>query len=75
VVATDVGGVKDTFINNETGYLVSINDIENFSAKLKLLIENKFLRESMGSKAAHFAAQRFSKQKEIDNFKALYNNC
>jgi glycosyltransferase involved in cell wall biosynthesis len=75
VVATNVGGVKDTFINNETGFLVTANDAEMFTAKLKLLIDNRSLRETMGRRASLFASQRFSKQKEIDNFKALYKNC
>ena len=75
VVATDVGGVADTFINGETGFLVPPDDAEIFWQKLSLLIQNKSLRENMHKKTFNFSKERFSKQKEIDSFKSLYKNC
>lgn len=75
VVATNVGGVKDTFIDGETGFLSNPgNDIE-FSEKLSALVNDKSLREIMGTKAGIFAAQTFSKQKEITSFRTLYRSC
>ncbi|MEP6846934.1 MAG: glycosyltransferase, partial [Panacibacter sp.] len=75
VIATDAGGVQDTFINNETGFLIPQNDAKAFADKLSLLIGNKTLRESMGEKAAVFAAEKFSKNAEVRQLKQLYNNC
>lgn len=75
VVATDAGGVKDTFIDNETGFLIKQNDIEMFVNKLSLLIKDKSLREEMGKKAKVFATQKFSKEAEVNNIKRLYNEC
>jgi glycosyltransferase involved in cell wall biosynthesis len=75
VVATNVGGVQDTFLDKETGYLVEPGDAEDFTAKLKILIENKALRESMGRKATAFATKYFSKKVEVEKIKQLYNNC
>ncbi len=75
VVATDVGGVKDTFINDETGFLISPDNENEFVKKLQKLIDDKLLRQQMSSQAISFATSRFSKQKEIDTFKTLYSNC
>lgn len=75
VVATDAGGVRDTFINNESGFLIPQNDIKMFVEKLSLLISNKSLREEMGKKATAFAQSKFSKSAEVENTKQLYNNC
>lgn len=75
VVATNVGGVKDTFINEETGFLVPTNDASAFTKKLMLLIDNDNLRTTMGIKAAAFATKNFSKTKEIDSFRQLYLSC
>lgn len=75
VVATNVGGVKDTFIDGESGFLAEANNSHAFIQKLLLLINDDELRHNMSVKAATFARENFSKAKEIDNFKALYNSC
>jgi glycosyltransferase involved in cell wall biosynthesis len=74
VVATDVGGVKDIVIDNETGFLVKAGDAAALAGRLKLLIENEGLRKEMGMKAEAFAEENFSKQKEVENYKQLYQN-
>lgn len=75
VIATDAGGVRDTFINNESGFLIPQNDIDMFVEKLSLLINNKSLREDMGMRGAAFAESKFSKKAEVENIKKLYNDC
>lgn len=75
VVATNVGGVKDTLLDEDTGFLVPPGDIQSFTAKLGILVDNDVLRYNMGNKASAFAAQHFSKTKEINSFRALYNGC
>lgn len=72
VVATDAGGVKDTLLNNVTGFLVERGNAVALVEKLRLLIENDVLRETMGTNAAIFAAENFSKQAEVENYKQLY---
>ena len=72
VVATNVGGIQDSVINNKTGFLVEAGDADAMSAKLKLLIENDALRKTMGENAAIFAAANFSKHTEVENYKQLY---
>jgi len=75
VVAVDVGGVRDTFVNNESGYLIEDHDVDEFTNKLLLLIKNKELREKMGEKGHLFAKEKFSKRAEIDAFRKLYVDC
>ncbi len=75
VVAANVGGVRNTFKNNETGFLIDGNDEKNYTEKLQVLIDDKEKRISMGREAAVFATQKFSKQQEITAFKKLYKNC
>ena len=75
VVATDVGGVRDTFINNESGFLINNHDVTEFTGKLLLLIQNKELRKEMGKKGHKFAKENFSKQVEVNAFRKLYAEC
>ncbi len=72
VVATNVGGVPDTLIDGETGFLVEPSNADAFAEKLLVLIEDKDLRLEMGKKAKVFAKNKFSKQTETENLKQLY---
>lgn len=72
IVATNVGGVADTIINNETGFVVANNNAELIAEKLLDLVSNESLRIELGKKATDFASVNFSLQKQIENTKQLY---
>ena len=44
IVTTDVGGIRDIVIENETALISESNNLEEFSNKLINCIENKKLR-------------------------------
>lgn len=48
VVAYDVGGVGEAVVHGETGFLRPFGDIEGLASVLKLLIQDKHLREQFG---------------------------
>ena len=73
VVVTNVGGVSDTVINNETGFVVENNNSSIIASKLKDLINDEALRLKLGQKATEFATVSFSLQKQILQTKNLYN--
>ncbi len=75
VVATNVGGVRDTLIDGETGFLVDDFNLNDFVKKLQLLIHDKALRIQMGGNGKKFAQDRFSKEKEAAAINRLYNEC
>ena len=60
--------------DTETGFLVKAGDAIELFEKLKLLIENEGLRKEMGLKAETFAEENFSKQKEVQNYRQLYQS-
>ncbi len=72
VVATNVGGVRDTVIHNETGFLVDDFNLDDFVNKLQLLIDDKTLRDKMGKQGKAFVTERFSKQNEVIAIDKLY---
>ena len=75
VVANNVGGVRDTLIDNETGFLIDKNNINQFVAKVQLLIHDKLLRKKMGIAGKKFVEERFSKEKEVASIHQLYMDC
>lgn len=48
VVATDVEGSKELIIDGQTGFLVSLGDIDAMAEKVKLLAEKPELRKELG---------------------------
>ncbi|UCG11816.1 MAG: glycosyltransferase family 4 protein [Deltaproteobacteria bacterium] len=50
VVCYDHGGHTDFLRDQETGYIVRLNDLELFKARCQLLIENSDLRKAIGEK-------------------------
>lgn len=75
VVATDVGGVSDTFVADKTGFLIPPGDADMFAKKLILLMENENLRMEMGNAAVQFATENFSKKVEVQKVTELYMEC
>ncbi|MGJ7031885.1 glycosyltransferase [Niabella hirudinis] len=72
VVSTNVGGVKDTVIENETAFLADINDKQALFSRLLSLIEDNTLRAGMGAKGAGFVAERFGIKRVASDFRNLY---
>ena len=72
VVATNVGGLKDSMRPGITGFIVEKNDLITFCEKLDLLIVDEHLRNTMGKEGNKFASVEFSKQKEITLTTDLY---
>ena len=71
-VSTEVGGVADVLIDNETGYLVNDFDKKDFVKKLIKLISDKDLRERMGKTARDSVKNKFSKGRLIRDINILY---
>ncbi|MCK4385810.1 MAG: glycosyltransferase family 4 protein [candidate division Zixibacteria bacterium] len=75
VVVTDCGGPAEIVTNNQTGFLVPPRDPESLAKKIILLLENKKLREEMGTKAQIWVRKKFSLEENIKNYELLYINC
>lgn len=72
VVSTDAGGVKDTMLDNVSGYITATNDEIGFAEKLKKVVNDDHLRLQMGEAGFSFVSEKFSKKKEIDATMNLY---
>jgi len=73
VLSTDVGGVRDVVIHNETGLLSPSGDAESFSHNLSGLLRDERLRRRLGENARAFAARKFSKERLIKETELLYD--
>lgn len=72
VVSTNVGGVQNVMIDNETGYIVPKNNARIFVDKLLVLIENEALRNEMGHKGWAFVKERFHFERLVRDIEHYY---
>lgn len=73
VIATNVGGINDLIIHEETGLLVNTFEVDSFVNYLQLLATNLSLKNKIVANAIHFANEKFSIKIEVDLLKKLYN--
>lgn len=70
VVASDVNGLRDSVVDGKTGYLVSVNDSDQFSEKIIKLIKNK-KSLSLFSKNAKEWSDKFSWDISAERFLSI----
>lgn len=72
VIGSNVGGIKFTVKNGETGYLVAPNQPEDLSDRLALLFQNPPLLQLLAKQAIRHVEQRFTWEKVTSEIAALY---
>jgi glycosyltransferase involved in cell wall biosynthesis len=72
VISTNVGGVGNVMLDNETGFVVPKNNARIFADKLLVLIENEALRKDMGEKGWTFVKERFHFERLVKDMEHYY---
>ncbi|EKD64421.1 MAG: hypothetical protein ACD_50C00390G0001, partial [uncultured bacterium] len=73
VIASNVSGLRDSIVNNQTGVLVPPRNIEAFAGAMRDFIMSKKYREEM-SKGAYLWSKNFSWDKSAGNFYHILEN-
>lgn len=74
VVASRIGGILDIVENNVNGLLVPQKDAKSLAEAIKSIIDNKALRERLGSKGKETVNEKFSWIKIINELESLYED-
>ncbi|MFN0188852.1 MAG: glycosyltransferase [Bacteroidia bacterium] len=72
IVATNVGGISNIVLQNETALLVETGDTIAFSNALDQLISDKSLRSKMSSKGPSYVLTRFHEKRLCKDISELY---
>jgi glycosyltransferase involved in cell wall biosynthesis len=72
VVATPVGGIRETVIDGETGLLVPTRDPSAVAAAIRRLLEDRPAAEAMAAEARRRVRERFSVERMIEETLRLY---
>lgn len=72
VVSTNVGGVADVVLQNQTGLITPPGDVEAFAEALLQLSENENKRQEFGLAGQHFVKKRYSYQRLVKDMSGYY---
>jgi glycosyltransferase involved in cell wall biosynthesis len=72
IVATAVGGNPDVLRDGASGRIVPVRDPEALAAGLLGLIDDRGAAQAMGREARREAGLRFSRQRMVEGYEALY---
>jgi len=72
VVATDVGGVREAIVEGETGYIVPSGDDRMMAERIVQVLANDETARMMGNRGKSLVAEKFSKDKHLQNTLELY---
>ena len=59
IVASNVGGIPEIVRNNETGYLCEIDDVGEWTQKIRFLLDNPDVAQKFGISAHKFVEETF----------------
>jgi glycosyltransferase involved in cell wall biosynthesis len=74
VITTDTQGCRECVIDGWNGFLVPVKDTEILSQKMKILIDNREQRKSMGENSRLLAEREFSIHSVIAKHLKIYND-
>ncbi len=72
IVTTDVGGIRDIVAENQTGFVVNLNNPSAFTEKLLYLIENENKRLEMSQNGWSFVENKFDCKTLVKNMDEYY---
>ena len=72
IISTNVGGVSDIVIPNQTAYLAESGNVEDFGEKLLQLVESEELRQKFSQQGREHVLEKFHYQRLVNEMSALY---
>ena len=75
LVAPAVGGIPEVLRHGQTGLLVPPEDIQALAAGIAQLYADPELRATLGKAGRHHVLQHFTIQRNVAEFKRLYQQC
>lgn len=74
VIATDVSDNRQVILTEKMGYIVSLNNVEEFSKKIDYLLLHETIRDEFGREARQYVLEKFSNSSMITALSEIYHN-
>lgn len=72
IISTNVGGIENVVLQDKTGLLSDIEDLETYAHNLLELVENDNLRDSMKIEGWNHVKNKFSHTRLVNDMEKLY---
>ena len=72
VVLSTAEGLREVFVQDQTGLAVGIGSIDETAAALSMLIKDRILREKMGEEGRKFVIENFDWERNVGRLISLY---
>lgn len=73
VIVSNVGGLREVVIDNETGFVIPKKDYKAIAEKIKKLIDNNELRKKMGKRGRKKVIDLYNWNNNVENMIEIYN--
>jgi glycosyltransferase involved in cell wall biosynthesis len=73
IVSTNVGGIQDVVLENETALISDINDEKGFFTNLLRLVDDDELRQNLGKNGAAFVHEKYTYKRLCNDMAGLYH--
>jgi N-acetyl-alpha-D-glucosaminyl L-malate synthase BshA len=73
VIASNIGGIPELVTHGENGYMAEFGDVERMSRYALELLKNPKKWQAFSDKARSAAVEKFSADRIVDQYMALYN--
>ena len=73
VIATDIGSLKELVINNKTGLLFKIKDVEDLRSKIACLFANETICRELGENAFDMLNKEYSAEEHYKKLNDLFS--
>ncbi|QQS34652.1 MAG: glycosyltransferase family 4 protein [Ignavibacteriales bacterium] len=74
VIVSNVGGLSEVVIDNETGFVVPPNNPKVLADKIETLVMDKELRHKMGKNGRKFVEEKYDYEKILDYIIEIYDS-
>lgn len=75
VLCTDVKGSREAVVDNETGFILPLDQPAVWAEKMLWCIEHQHTLRTMGHQARQHVLEHFSEQQVIERLDAVYQRC
>jgi glycosyltransferase involved in cell wall biosynthesis len=73
VVSTNVGGIPEIIVDGENGFLIEPNDQSGLIRKIKLLLDDKALRDKFSVNSLDTLKKKFTEKKMVDELENFFH--
>jgi glycosyltransferase involved in cell wall biosynthesis len=74
VIGSNIGGIPELIINNETGFTFELENIEDLADKIKFMMDHSEQVIEMGKNARKKVIESFNKETHLNKLLEVYSN-